>query len=50
MFQLFDLLRAPSNPSRTLKAMDHCGLVELRRHARQVQPLAKASEFLIQAA
>ena len=42
--------RAPSNLSRTLKTMERYGLVELRRRARQVQPVAKASEFLIQAA
>ena len=42
--------RAPSNLSRTLKTMEHCGLVELRRKARQVQPVVTASEILIQAA
>lgn len=39
----------PSSLSRTLKTMERYGLVELRRQARQVQPVAKASEFLIQA-
>lgn len=42
--------RAPSNLSRTLKTMEHYGLVELQRQARQVRPVAKASEFLIRAA
>lgn len=42
--------RAPSNLSRTLKTMEHYGLVELQRRARQVRPVAKASEFLIHAA
>lgn len=42
--------RAPSNLSRTLKTMEHYGLVELRRNRRQVQPIAKAETFLIQAA
>ena len=42
--------RAPSNLSRTLKTMERYGLVELRKHQRQVQPIAKASEFLIRAA
>lgn len=49
--QLADLSgRAPSNLSRTLKTMERYGLVELCREARQVRPIAKASEFLIQAA
>lgn len=42
--------RAASNLSRTLKTMERYGLVELRRQARQVRPVAKASEFLIRAA
>jgi len=42
--------RAPSNLSRTLRTMEHYGLVELRRQSRQVRPVAKASEFLIRAA
>ena len=42
--------RAPSNLSRTLKTMERYGLVELRRSARQVHPVAKATEFLIRAA
>ena len=42
--------RAASNLSRTLKTMEHYGLVELQRQARHVRPIAKASEFLIRAA
>ena len=42
--------RAPSNLSRTLKAMEHYGLVEMRRDVRTVRPVVKASEFVIQAA
>ena len=42
--------RAPSNLSRTLKTMERYGLVELRRTVRNVRPIAKASEFVIQAA
>ncbi|MGB4859587.1 MAG: helix-turn-helix domain-containing protein [Dokdonella sp.] len=42
--------RARSNLSRTLKTMEHYGLVELRRTMRNVRPIAKASEFVIQAA
>ena len=42
--------RAPSNLSRTLKTMARYGLVELRKHDRQVRPIAKASEFVIRAA
>jgi len=42
--------RAPSNLSRTLKTMQRYGLVELRRSARQVQPVATAGEFIIRAA
>lgn len=42
--------RAPSNLSRTLKTMERYGLVEMRRTLRNVQPVATASEFVIQAA
>lgn len=42
--------RAPSNLSRTLKTMERYGLVEMRRQARQVRPVVKASEFVIRAA
>lgn len=42
--------RAPSNLSRTLKTMEHYGLVELHRQAHHVRPVAKASGFLIRAA
>ena len=38
-----------SNLSRTLKAMEKDGIVELRKHdSRKVQPIAKATEFDIQ--
>jgi predicted transcriptional regulator len=42
--------RAPSNLSRTLKTMEHYGLVEMRRDVRTVRPVVNASEFVIQAA
>ena len=42
--------RAPSNLSRTLKTMERYGLVEIQRDLRTVRPVAKASEFVIQAA
>ena len=42
--------RPPSILLRTLKTMERYGLVELRRQARQLRPVAKASEFLIRAA
>ncbi|HEY2344927.1 MAG TPA: helix-turn-helix domain-containing protein [Xanthomonadaceae bacterium] len=42
--------RAPGNLSRTLKTMERYGLVELRRQARQVLPVVKATEFVIRAA
>lgn len=42
--------RAPSNLSRTLKTMERYGLVELRRQARHVCPVAKANEFRIRVA
>lgn len=42
--------RASSNLSRTLKTMEHYGLVELRKQARKVRPVVEASEFLILAA
>ncbi len=42
--------RAPSDLSRTLKTMERYGLVEMRRTLRNVQPIATASEFVIQAA
>lgn len=41
--------RAPSNLSRTLKTMEHYGIVEMRRTDRAVRPIAKASEFVIRA-
>lgn len=42
--------RAPSNLSRTLKTMEHYGLVEMQRELRAVRPVVKASEFVIRAA
>lgn len=42
--------RAPSNLSRTLKTMEHYGLVELHRDRRSIHPEVKASEFVIRAA
>jgi len=39
--------RQPSNLSRTLKTMEHYGLVSLRREKQQVRPVAKATEFKI---
>ena len=42
--------RAPSNLSRTLKTMEHYGLVEMQRELRTVRPVVKASEFVIRAA
>lgn len=42
--------RAPSNLSRTLKTMEHYGIVEMRKTDRTVRPIAKASEFVIRAA
>ena len=42
--------RAPSNLSRTFKTMERFGLVEFRRNERNLRPIAKASEFVIQVA
>ncbi|MCD8503471.1 MAG: transcriptional regulator [Burkholderiaceae bacterium] len=39
--------RTPGNLSRTLKTMSNYGLVEMKRHNRQVRPIAKATEFRI---
>ncbi len=41
--------REPSNLSRTLKTMEHYGLVELQSVERRVRPVAKAAEFVIRA-
>lgn len=41
--------RQPSNLSRTLKTMEHYGLVELTRGKKSVKPVAKAIEFEIHA-
>ncbi|MEZ5449651.1 MAG: helix-turn-helix domain-containing protein [Thiolinea sp.] len=40
--------RQVSNLSRTLKTMERYGIVELRRESRAVQPVVKASKFMIQ--
>lgn len=40
--------REVSNLSRTLKTMERYGIVELRRESRTVQPVVKASRFMIQ--
>ena len=37
--------RQTSNLSRTLKTMEKYGIVELKKHANKVQPIAKAAEF-----
>ena len=39
--------RTPGNLSRTLKTMSNYGFVEMKRVARQVRPIAKATEFRI---
>jgi predicted transcriptional regulator len=40
--------RQPSNLSRTLKTLERYGLVELKKNARTLQPIAKATAFDIQ--
>ncbi len=42
--------RAPSNLSRTLKTMEHYGLMQMQRESRTVRPVVTASEFVIRAA
>ncbi len=42
--------RAPSNLSRTLKTMEHYGLVEMQRKLRTVRSVVKVSEFVMRAA
>ncbi len=42
--------RQTSNLSRTLKTMEHYGLVELQKNNKVVKPIAKATEFEIHAA
>jgi len=42
--------RQASNLSRTLKTMEHYGLVELRKEKNFIRPIAKATEFEIHAA
>ena len=39
--------RSPGNLSRTLKTMSNYGFVEMKRVARQVRPIVKATEFRI---
>jgi predicted transcriptional regulator len=39
--------RRPGNLSRTLKTLANYGIVEMRREARRVRPIAKATEFRI---
>lgn len=41
--------RKPNNVSRTLQTMKRYGLVELKTVNRRHQPIAKATEFLIEA-
>jgi predicted transcriptional regulator len=41
--------RKSSNLSRTLKTMSRYGLVDLKRQANQVRPVARATEFKIYA-
>ncbi|MEO8385711.1 MAG: helix-turn-helix domain-containing protein [Betaproteobacteria bacterium] len=41
--------RAPSNLSRTLKTMEHYGLVEMQSDERRIRPIAEATEFVIRA-
>lgn len=41
--------RKPGNLSRTLKKMEHYGLVDLRREKNLVRPLVKSTEFRIHA-
>ena len=40
--------RQPSNLSRTLKTMERYGIVELRKKAKAIKPIAKATAFNIQ--
>lgn len=42
--------RQPGNLSRTLKKMEHYGLVDLKREKNVVRPLVKSTEFRIHAA
>jgi len=42
--------RAPGNLSRTLKAMEHHGLVAPQRDLRTVHPVVTASAFVIRSA
>jgi predicted transcriptional regulator len=40
--------RKSSNLSRTLKMMERCGIVELKRERRAVKPIVKATDFKIE--
>jgi len=42
--------RKPGNLSRTLRKMEHYGLVDLKREKNLVRPLVKSTEFRIHAA
>lgn len=42
--------RQPSNLSRTLKTLESYGFVELIKEDRKIRPVAKATQFEIQAA
>lgn len=42
--------RQPSNLSRTLKTLESYGFVELQKDNKKIKPVAKATQFEIQAA
>ena len=42
--------RQPSNLSRTLKTLEGYGFVELKKENKKIRPVAKATQFEIQAA
>jgi len=42
--------RQPSNLSRTLKTLESYGFVELKKDNKKIKPVAKATQFEIQAA
>lgn len=42
--------RKPGNLSRTLKKMQHYGLVDLKREKNLIRPMVKSTEFRIHAA
>ena len=39
--------RQVPNLSRTLRMMEGYGLVELKRNAREIEPIARATDFLV---